>query len=307
MQQTVKGGLGSHPVKMKKRSFPIGTILMYTVLFGWSLTTIYALFWIVNNSFKVSRDVMNNSFKIALDPVMVNYTNAFDRISIGKGYLNSLIMSGSTVLLVLLFGGLAAYVLSRFQFRGRKLIYSILYASLLIPAFATVVPVYELLIKWNLANTYGGLIFPQTAGNLTFAILVLAGYLSTIPKELEEAAFIDGAGHLSTLVRIIVPLSVPALATIMLFTVVGHWNAWFDGLILMNSPAHYPLQSYLQTVVIQKDFTALGEEELKSLKVISDRTIKAAEIILGALPVLVVYPFLQKYFMKGIVLGSVKE
>jgi len=106
--------------KRKKINFSPGQIFSYLVLFAWSLSTIYAMFWIVNNSFKVSRDVMNSSFKIAFDPVMVNYTTAFDRINIGKGYLNSLIMSGGTVLLVLLFGGLAAYVLSRFTFRGKK-------------------------------------------------------------------------------------------------------------------------------------------------------------------------------------------
>ena len=86
----------------------------------------------------------------------------------------------------------------------------------------------------------------------------------------------------------------------------GHWNAWFDGLIFMNSPERYPLQSYLQTIVIQQDFTNMTEQELKNMRLISDRTIKAAQIFLGTLPILMVYPFLQKYFITGITLGSVK-
>ncbi|MHA6481417.1 carbohydrate ABC transporter permease [Paenibacillus sp. strain BS8-2] len=291
MQQTVKGGPVSRPVKLKRRSVPIGTILMYTVLFGWSLTTIYALFWIVNNSFKVSREVMNNSFKLAIDPVMVNYTNAFDRISIGKGYLNSLIMSGSTVLLVLLFGGLAAYVLSRFQFRGRKTIFSILYASLLIPAFATVVPVYELLIKWNLANTYGGLIFPQTAGNLTFAILVLAGYMATIPKELEEAAFIDGCNRWTMFIKIFLPVGRPAFASASIFVFLWSYNDLFSALIFVSRENVRPIVLLLSEISSQYG---------------TDFGLMATAVSITVVPVLVIYLFIQKYIEKGLTEGAVK-
>jgi raffinose/stachyose/melibiose transport system permease protein len=195
----MKGGPGMQPlnvetVRVKHTSsgkrISVSGILVYICLTLWSLTTIYPLFWVVNNSFKVSRDVMNNSFGLASNPIMSNYENAFDRINMGKSYMNSLIMSVSGVLLVLVFGGLAAYVIARFRFRGRNVIYSLLVATLLIPTFATIVPVYELLIKWKLVNTYLGLILPQTAGNLAFAILVISGFMATIPKDLEEAAFI---------------------------------------------------------------------------------------------------------------------
>ncbi|MNJ71737.1 hypothetical protein D3C77_683130 [compost metagenome] len=98
----------------------------------------------------------------------------------------------------------------------------------------------------------------------------------------------------------------PAIATILLFSLVGHWNSWFDGLIYMNNPSNYPLQSYIQTVVVQKSFTTLTPEEAKVMAKISDKTLKSAQIFLGALPIICVYPFLQKYFVKGMVLGSVK-
>ncbi|WMT38806.1 hypothetical protein RE628_14685 [Paenibacillus sp. D2_2] len=143
------------------RRFKLSSVFVYIVLTAWAMTTIYPLFWIINNSFKVSRDVMNNSFSVAWHPTLVNYTTALDRINIGKSYVNSLIMSGSTVILVLILGGLAAYVLSRFNFAGKKAIYSLLYATLLIPAFATVVPVYELLIKTSIVNTYWGSFSPR--------------------------------------------------------------------------------------------------------------------------------------------------
>jgi len=100
------------------------------------------------------------------------------------------------------------------------------------------------------------------------------------------------------------PLSLPALATITLFTMVGHWNAWFDGLIYMNRNENYPLQSYLQTIVVRPDVTQTVD--VRQLADITERTVKTAQIFLGTLPILIVYPFLQRFFIKGIVLGSVK-
>jgi len=289
MQQLARGEQKVY--KRKKINFSVGQLISYLVLFAWSLSTIYAMFWIVNNSFKVSRDVMNNSFKIAFDPVMVNYTNAFDRINIGKGYLNSLIMSGGTVLLVLLFGGLAAYVLSRFNFRGRKALFSILYASLLIPAFATVVPVYELLIKTSLVNTYFGLMFPQTAGNLTFAILVLAGYMSTIPKELEEAAFIDGCNRFTLFTKILLPISRPAFASAAIFVFLWSYNDLFSALIFVNKEAVRPIVLLLSEISSQYG---------------TDFGLMATAVSLTVVPVLIVYLFISKYIEKGLTEGAVK-
>lgn len=290
--QSVKGELQIQTaVKRKPLGIRPGIIFIYVVLFGWALTTIYSMVWIVNNSFKVSRDVMNSSFKIAFDPVTVNYTNAFDRINIGRSYLNSLIMSGSTVLLVLLFGGLAAYVLSRFQFRGRRAFFSILYASLLIPAFATVVPVYELLIKWEIVNTHAGLIFPQTAGNLTFAILVLAGYMSTIPKELEEAAFIDGCNRWSLFIRVLLPIAKPAFASAAIFVFLWSYNDLFSALIFVSAEEVRPIVALLSEISSQYG---------------TDFGLMATAVSLTVIPVLIVYLFIQKYIEKGLTEGAIK-
>lgn len=290
MQQLVKGD--QHvPIVKKRNKVKFGLIFIYVVLFGWASSTIYSMFWIVNNSFKVSRDVMNSSFKIAFDPVMVNYTNAFDRMNIGRSYLNSLIMSGGTVLLVLLFGGLAAYVLSRFQFRGRKVLYSILYASLLIPAFATVVPVYELLIKSGLINTYLGLTLPQTAGNLTFAILVLAGYMATIPKELEEAAFMDGCNRWSLFIKILFPVSRPAFASAAIFVFLWSYNDLFSSLFFVNKESVRPIVALLSEISSQYG---------------TDFGLMATAVSLTVIPVLIVYLFIQKFIEQGLTEGAVK-
>ncbi|GBF74699.1 ABC transporter permease [Paenibacillus sp. 598K] len=168
------------------------------------------------------------------------------------------------------------------------------------------------LVPWYMTIRYTGLLDSIWALVLpgavpVFNVILLLNFFRGLPKELEESCFMDGAGHIRTLWSIYVPLSLPGLATVGLFTIVGHWNAWFDGLILMNKPEHYPLSSYLQTIIINFDFSQVKQEDIHKLSQISTRTSKAAQIIVGSLPILLVYPFLQKYFVKGIVLGSVKE
>lgn len=277
-------------MKSKKR-FKLSTALMYIVLSAWAMTTIYPLFWIVNNSFKESRDVMNKSFSLALEPVFINYTTAFDRINIGRSYVNSLIMSGGTVLFVLLFGGLAAYVLSRFTFRGKRFIFSILYATLLVPAFATVVPVYELLIKTSLVNTYWGLILPQTAGNLTFATLVIAGYMSTIAKELEEAAFMDGCNRWQMFTKIFMPVSRPAFASVSIFVFLWSYNDLFSALIFVNKEKVRPIVALLSEISSQYG---------------TDFGLMATAVTLTVMPILFIYLFISKFIEKGLTEGAVK-
>lgn len=279
------------PAMQSKKRFRLGTALMYIVLSAWAMTTIYPLFWIVNNSFKESRDVMNKSFSLALDPVFINYTTAFDRINIGRSYVNSLIMSGVTVLFVLLFGGLAAYVLSRFTFRGKRFIFSILYATLLVPAFATVVPVYELLIKTSLVNTYWGLILPQTAGNLTFATLVIAGYMSTIAKELEEAAFMDGCNRWQMFTKVFMPVSRPAFASVSIFVFLWSYNDLFSALIFVNKEKVRPIVALLSEISSQYG---------------TDFGLMATAVTLTVMPILFIYLFISKFIEKGLTEGAVK-
>ncbi|MWV43920.1 ABC transporter permease subunit [Paenibacillus sp. HJL G12] len=290
MQPAISNGQQIQHTK-SKRHFRFGTAFMYIILSAWALTTIYPMFWIINNSFKVSRDVMNKSFSLALDPVWINYTTAFERINIGKSYINSLIMSGGTVLFVLLLGGLAAYVLSRFTFAGKRFIYSVLYATLLVPAFATVVPVYELLIKTKLVNTYWGLILPQTAGNLTFATLVIAGYMTTIAKELEEAAFMDGCNRWQMFLKIFMPVSRPAFASVSIFVFLWSYNDLFSALIFVNKEKVRPIVALLNEISSQYG---------------TDFGLMATAVTLTVLPILVIYLFISKFIEKGLTEGAVK-
>jgi putative aldouronate transport system permease protein len=175
---------------------------------------------------------------------------------------------------------------------------TILFSGGLIPWYLT--------IKYtHLMDTIWALVIPGAV--TVFNVILLLNFFRGLPKELEESSFMDGGSHWITLWKIYLPLSMPAIATVSLFTIVGHWNSWFDGLMLVNSPSDYPLATYLQTAIIQQDFANMRAEDVKTLSEISDRTTRAAQIFIGALPIMAVYPFLQKYFMTGLVMGSVKE
>ena len=177
---------------------------------------------------------------------------------------------------------------------------TLLVAGGLVPSF--------LVVKYTgIMNTMWALVLP---GALPIGLLVLMlNFMRQVPKELEQAARIDGAGYMRTLLWIYIPMSVPAIATLSLFSIVAHWNSWFDGIIYMNSTRKYPFQSYLRSLVAATDLSAQGMldlEEQERLRYVSDRTLKAAQIMLGTVPILLFYPYLQKYFTKGIVVGSVK-
>ncbi len=240
----------------------------------------------------------------------VDFTTTSYSYVLGKQeFVRSLLVSVKRVILGtivnMLMIVLLAYPLSKESatFKSRTVYVWILVITILFSG--GLIPYYMVIKSVGLLDSIWALVLPGAVP--VFNVILLLNFFRGLPKELEEAAFIDGAGYFRTLAKIILPLSTPSLATILLLTVVTHWNSWFDGLILMNSPEHYPLQSYLQTIIIQKDFSELTDLNAEALRDISDRTVKAAQIFMGALPILVVYPFLQKYFMKGIVLGSVKE
>lgn len=166
------------------------------------------------------------------------------------------------------------------------------------------IPTYMLVRQLDMLDSIWALVLPGALQ--VYNVILLLNFFRQLPKEMSEAAYMDGAGHWQTLWKIYVPTSMAALATLILFTVVGHWNAWFDGMIYMNMPDKYPLQTFLRTVITMPDFKYLKADDWKNLQSISDRTTRSAQIIIASVPILLVYPFLQKYFVKGIVLGSVK-
>lgn len=197
---------------------------------------------------------------------------------------------------------LMAYPLSReaHKLPGRGFIVGFLLFAMIFSG--GLVPMYILIRDLKLYDTIWALVLP-TAVNIANVILVL-NYMRQLPKEIEEAAFIDGCSYLTTLFRIIIPISLPVIATISLFGFVWHWNSWFDGLVFMRTVDRYPLQTFLHLVVSSRDLKSM--EEAVMFGDVDNATIRAAQIVLTMLPIVVIYPLLQRYFAKGIVLGSVK-
>ncbi len=167
------------------------------------------------------------------------------------------------------------------------------------------IPTYIVVKETGIMDSIWALVLPG-ALNVWFTVMLL-NFFRGVPKDMEEAAVIDGAGHFTLIWRVYLPVSLPAIATIVLFTLVNHWNAWFDGILYMNSPSNYPLQSYLSTLITAINVQIISADSLSLLQNLGEKTLRTAQIFMGALPIMIVYPFLQKYFVKGIVVGSVKE
>lgn len=206
----------------------------------------------------------------------------------------------------LLFTILVAYPLSKeaTAFRSRTVyawifVFTMLFSGGLIPG-------YLIVKEMGLLDSIWALIIPGAVP--IFNVLLMLNFFRGLPKELEEASWMDGAGHLRTLWSVYLPVSMPSIATITLFALVGHWNAWFDGMIYMRSPEHYPLATYLQSILQQVSIQTenITFEQAALLNQISDRTTQASQIFLSIIPILAIYPFLQRYFVHGLVVGSVK-
>ena len=200
---------------------------------------------------------------------------------------------------------LCAYPMSQpdHKFRGRKIyvmmfLITMIFNGGLIPTFLVVKAV-------GIYDTIWALILPHAVQ--TFNIILMLNFFRGLPPALSESAFMDGANHFQVMTRIYLPISKPSLATVGLFTIVGHWNSWFDGMIYMKSPDKYPLQTYLRNVINAVDMASIDIHSAAAMAEISRKTLTAAQIFVAILPILIVYPLLQKYFIAGMTLGSVKE
>lgn len=200
---------------------------------------------------------------------------------------------------------MAAYPLakSKREFAPRNIILWIFVFCMLFSGGT--IPWYMTIKAYGLTNSVFGL--AVCGGIPVFHLILMVNFFQEIPKELEEAAMIDGAGPWRILFQIVVPLSKPVLATIALFTIVAQWNDFFQGLVLSTSGENYPLQTYIKQMIFQVDTSQMTAEQIKQMASMSNTTLNAAKIFISMVPVLCIYPFLQKYFVTGITLGGVKE
>lgn len=277
--------------KKSKKKISVSTVIIYVILSLWAVTTIFPFVWVINNSFKPSREVVNSSFELPKQFTFENYVNAFERQNILMSYKNSLLISGTVTIAVMILATMMAFAMTRYRFRGRALINSLIVSSLMFPAFSTIIPVFKMMTAAQLLNNPISVILPQIAGNLSFATVIMMGFLRGLPLEMEEAAYMEGAGVASVFTKIIIPLSRPSLATVAIFCFLWSYNDLFTQLIMIRRRTKFPISALLNEI---------------SSKYGTDYGLMASSVTLIVIPVLIVYMFLQKNIIKGLTAGAVK-
>jgi raffinose/stachyose/melibiose transport system permease protein len=273
------------------KKITLGQGLIYLFLVLWAVTTIFPFVWVIMNSLKESEQVLSSSFSLPTSPTFQNFTNAFTRQNVVNAYKNSFLISGTVTIGVMVVASMLSFALSRYKFFGKKIIESLLIASLMFPVFATIIPVFRLMVSWELTNTNIAVILPQIAGNLSFATIVMLGFMRSIPIDMEESAYMEGANVFQVFVRIIAPLCKASLSTVAIFSFMWSYNDLFMQKIMIRNKEKFPISNLLEQISSQYG---------------TDYGLMAASVVLIVLPVLVVYIFLQKNIIKGLTAGAIK-
>ncbi|WP_444659288.1 carbohydrate ABC transporter permease [Caproiciproducens sp. R2] len=286
----------SHGVRRRVQP---GKVLIYLVLSFWAVTTIYPFLWVIMNSFKVKGLIRSDSFSVPMGDSFTfdNYKTAFNRVDIFGAYKNSLIISVAVTVVVVLLAGFAAYGMARYRFRGRNALHSLIIASMMFPVFSTIIPVFRMMFGWHIVNTNSvalsqlSVILPQIAGNLSFAIVVLMGFIRGLPIDLEEAAYLEGYNIYQIFFKVIVPIAKPSFATVAIFTFLWSYNDLFTQMFFLRYKDAFTITRLLN--------------EITSIAGVN-YGLMAAAVVLVVVPVLVVYVFLQKNIIKGMTAGAIK-
>ncbi len=293
-------------MKISKRkgfhTFDVILILLSVIIM---VIIAYPLFFVVIASFSDPQAVLGG--KITFWPVGFNlesYKMILKEPKIWNGYRNTIFYTVLGTFINFILTTLTAYPLSRKDMPYRKLLTFFITFTMLFSG--GMIPVYMVVRGLNLTDTIWAMVIPGAIS--TYNMLVMKNYFQTsIPEELHEAAAIDGCGHFQSLLRVILPLSTPIIAVIILFYAVGHWNAFFNAIIYLRDQRLYPLQIILREIMLQNSLEAVGGDMIGMYeKVMRGETMKYAVILVASAPVLAFYPFVQKYFVKGIMVGAVK-
>ena len=290
----------------------VARILITIVIILVTLVMIVPFVWMISASFKTEADVMKipiewipkyfypDNYKRVLSIGTTSSTN----YHFGLAYFNSIKVAVISTVVAITSATLAGYAFAKLKFKGSNVLFIIYLAQMMVPSQLTLIPRFIMFMQLGWMNTHLSLIVPKIIA-VSSTFMLRQSFLST-PDELREAARIDGAGPLTVLLKVYLPISLPALATVGLFAIVNHWNDYFSGLIYMSKASMYPLQTYIQQLTV--DLTQITDaDQLKQLSALNNRSFNAAKIVVSTIPLLIIYPFLQKYFVTGMVIGAVKE
>ncbi|OXM87632.1 ABC transporter permease [Paenibacillus rigui] len=289
MEQASTMNMGTYLRGKKGKIWTRGMI--NTLLAIYAIVTLYPLFWLFMSSFKTNEEFFNSPFSLPQGLQWDNFVRAWEVAGMGISLVNSTIVTVISLALTLVLGALSAYVLARFEFRLRTATMGLLLLGMLIPIHSTLVPLFIIMKKIGLLDTYWALILPYTAFELPLAIFVAAAYLTSIPKEIEEAALIDGTGYWGIFLRMMLPLSIPALSTVAILAFLRYWNDFAFALVFISKPA-------LKTLPLSLSVFATGYA--------TDYKLTMAALSIAVLPTILVFLVFQEQIMKGMTAGAVK-
>jgi putative aldouronate transport system permease protein len=269
-----------------------------------ALLTLYPFWHVLLGSIMPYEDAVKNTIRIF--PTRITF-DAFAYVLSTAKLMQASWVSIYTTLITTVYQmfvtSMIACVLTKKELPGRNLIFTMILITMFFSG--GLVPYYLLIKSLNLIDNILVLIIPYAVN--TWWIFVLISFFKELPKELEESAKIDGAGYFRTYIQIIMPLSMPALATIGLFTAVSKWNDWFAPMLFLNNAKLWPLTLVLREIIVNSETDITKSISLNIDKYMSQENIKMAVIMISVLPIIIVYPFVQKHFVKGVLIGSVKN
>ncbi|MBX4146918.1 sugar ABC transporter permease [Paenibacillus sp. LC231] len=293
-------------MQIETRGDRIFNVINYTILILVTIIVMYPLVFVLSASFSDPQAVLRGEMLLWPKGVNLNsYVKIFQNKDIISGFSNTLVYTSLGTFINLTMTILAAYPLSRKDFVGRNAIMALLVFTMFFSG--GLIPTYLLIKNLGMLNTLWVMIIPN-AVSIWNIIIMRTFFQQSIPGELQEAATIDGCSNIKILTRIILPLSMPIIAVTILFYAVGHWNAFFNALLYLSDKDKFPLQLILREILIQgqtNDMVKMSTESaIKQQREVEG--IKYAVLVVANIPVLALYPFLQRYFVKGVMIGAIK-
>lgn len=279
-------------------------VIIYIVLGLIALSTVLPFLYVVAGSFATDKELTEKAFFIIPEVWSLNaYKYAINTANILRGLRNSIILTIAGTVMCMLFSLSFAYPLSKVHFRGRNWIMNMVIVTMLFSG--GMIPNYLVFTAYGLYDSYWALILPGLIS--PFNMIIIKKFFADLPQELEDAAYVDGAGDLKIFARIALPLSKPVIASISLFYGVGFWNDYFNSMIYLRTPEKYPIQIQLRSIILlTSQITDIAMDYYDMNGAPPDKAVKMACTVIATVPILLVYPFVQKYFTKGVMVGAVK-
>ena len=276
---------------MREKKVSFGNVICYMILILWGIITIYPLIYTFISSFKTETDMFSNLFGLPREYIYSNYTDLFTEMNLLRNIMNSLFLAVMTVMLQLIFGSMASYIIAHFSMKLNNKIMLYFIIGMLIPVHAIIIPISIIAKAVNGYNSFWFIIAIYVATGLPYLIFVVTGFMRSIPRELIEAAIVDGCNANQTFWKVVLPLSKPVLATMGMLSFIGAWNELILALVLLKNNA---------TKTVSLALTLFAGERF------SNYPGMCAAVIVGVLPTMVIYFMFQEKIIKGMTAGSVK-